>query len=133
MTPAITPDPDALPRGVPAPAVMARRLAAMIAVLALVLMSAFLPARPIAVGGMQLPHDHVTDSALLSGQAVLVRPAATAPAPKAPDPVMVSAPLPAPMTGPCPSGVDHAAGPQPRVPTAARLPGRPRAPPVILA
>lgn len=55
----------------------ARRLLAFVAVLALVLMSAWLPSRPIALPGSLLPSpEQLSDTALLTGQAVLERPAA---------------------------------------------------------
>ena len=55
----------------------AERLLAILAVLALVLMSAWLPSRPIALPGSLLPSpEQLSDTALLTGQAVLERPAA---------------------------------------------------------
>ncbi|TJZ93270.1 hypothetical protein FA743_03325 [Paracoccus gahaiensis] len=54
-----------------------RRMLAIVAVLALVLMSAWLPSRPMALPGSLLPsHDQLSDTALLTGLAVLERPAA---------------------------------------------------------
>lgn len=115
-------------------AVILRRLSALIAVLALVLMSGFLPARPIAMpGGMQVPHDHVTDSALLTGQAVLVRPAAAASPPKAPDAAILPAEPRAPEAGGCTLAPDRGIRPPSRLTIADHLPGRPRAPPAPLA
>ena len=55
----------------------ARRLLAIVAVLALLLMSAWLPSRPIALPGSLLPGpEQLSDTALLTGHAVLERPAA---------------------------------------------------------
>ncbi|QBX35788.1 hypothetical protein E4191_14640 [Paracoccus liaowanqingii] len=108
---------------------LARRLLAVVAVLALVLMSAWLPARPLALPGSLLPsHEQLSDTALPTGQAVLDRPAAPAlPKGLPPGPGDLSAPdAPAPRVAAwAQSGTDASLSGPPRPAT------RPRAPPAL--
>lgn len=58
---------------------MGQGLPTVLAVLALILMTVWLPTRAIPLaGGFLAPHDHLGDTALPASQAVLERPAAPA-------------------------------------------------------
>jgi len=107
------------------------RLAVLAGVLALALMSVWMQARPIFLGGgLMTSHSHLAEGVLLPGQAVLERPPA--------DPVSPKSPLAGsgPVAGDWLMTVTTAQGsgpPQPDLlPAHERLVrGRPRAPPSV--